>query len=138
MSNIVNAKIIHGVGPLGSPDRFGDVAKIYQWLPGNLFIGPTLRADDAGNDFEYQSTWIVGSEKYENLRNAFEEIKKYNAADPKADVKSISKRLAYVANSSEAPKKLNPANWVYKKGGTDYKILQHEPQGDTAIMQKNK
>jgi len=142
MSNIVNATIIHGVGPPGNPNRLDEVVEIYQWLPGNLFIGPTERADDAKDGFESQSTWIVGSPLYENLLHASNEIKEYNAlqnaANSKDNVKSISKRLAFVANFAEAPKKLNPANWVYKKGGTNYTILQQKPKGDSAIMQKNK
>lgn len=49
------------------------------WIPGNIFLGPILRIriDDPGSDFEINSRYIIGNERYDILRELYENMTKY-------------------------------------------------------------
>jgi hypothetical protein len=103
-------------------------AQVFEWLPGNLFIGPMggggnwQRTDDPGDFFEVNAGTIVNSalndaNAFALWSQAFDQITTYtNYAGP-ADTESAalgpaSRALADIARRRSAPFDLNPDNWV--------------------------
>lgn len=55
-------------------NNFQDVTKLarhihrfFAWFPANIFIGPSKRKDDPGEGFETNSSYVIGSDRYEKL-----------------------------------------------------------------------
>jgi hypothetical protein len=86
------------------------LAEAYEWLPGNLFIGPdgTWRDDDPGDNFETNAGIVVGN-GFRQYSNANQRIQAYlagTATTPSRAVLSLA-RIALTLS----PFPLNPLNW---------------------------
>lgn len=62
------------------------IHRMFVWFPPNIFIGPTDRSDDPGNEFEIDSKYVIGCRRYENLTNINDLmvtfLKKYEVIKP--------------------------------------------------------
>ncbi|NEQ65955.1 MAG: hypothetical protein F6K21_10720 [Symploca sp. SIO2D2] len=102
-----------------SPEGFDNLAQVYEWLPGNLFIGPKggngqyQRSDDPGNNFEKNSDVIVGSSAYNDLKNACLSIKAYLLPTGQvANARTASMNLSNVAKKTKLYD-LKKDNWLF-------------------------
>ena len=110
------------------PDGFDNLAQVYEWLPGNLFIGPKgggeryQRVDDPGDQFERNSDVIVGATAYSDLRNACIQMRDYLAdAGQAAQAESASRYLGKTARGKKSPYPVESPNWLIVRGGA-YRI----------------
>lgn len=102
-----------------SPQYFDDFIIVYEWMPGNLFIGPKggggnyQRTDDPGDSFETKAGTIIGEKNFEFLWQANSEIDMYlsNSQDNHAHQACI--KLSIIAKKKQ-PYSLNPDNWLLK------------------------
>lgn len=56
LEGMANGSIRHDLNAR-PPEGLDTLAQIYEWLPGNLFIGPQNRSDDPGDMFETGAGW---------------------------------------------------------------------------------
>merc|ERR1712226_1133391 len=64
----------------------GTFEPLYNYLPGNVFIGPAgqERKDDPGEDFEAKCAGIMG-EKFDRLQRMYDHMKAFNT-DPSGSI----------------------------------------------------
>lgn len=101
------------------PENFDEFQSYYAWLPGNLFIGPNKRSDDPGELFEKNSKTIVGSRRFDNLKNVYDLMQSY-IDGKKVDFDKLSNGLRDIANLLD-PQALKSSDWVLNNDGS-YKI----------------
>jgi hypothetical protein len=101
------------------PEGFDNLAAIYEWLPGNLFVGPKggdgkyQRTDDPGNNFERNSDVIVGSNAYNILVAACLNMREYLLpAGQVAEARTACIKLAQIAQSTQ-PFDVKKDNWRF-------------------------
>lgn len=114
--------------PLG----FDTFWQFYTWLPGNLFIGPTNRTDDPGENFEANAAAIVGQSAFQTFQRLYTNMVNYNAAPSDATLRSIASDLTNIAQRRSAYP-LNSLDWVNDKG--QYRIRQNRTNQQMAAQQ---
>ncbi|GAA3284164.1 hypothetical protein [Streptomyces lavendulae] len=64
-----------------APNELSAFLRIYQWIPGNLFVGPEgrFRTDDPKSGFEYNCAPIIGSANFARSQGAWKYAKRFNA-----------------------------------------------------------
>jgi hypothetical protein len=60
-----------------SPDGIEDFKTVYTWMPGNLFAGPTRRANDPGDRFDSFASRAVEGGRYLAVLRAHQAIQAY-------------------------------------------------------------
>lgn len=45
-----------------------DIHRFFVWFPANIFIGPTDRSDDPGDEFEINASYVIGYRRYNVLK----------------------------------------------------------------------
>jgi hypothetical protein len=99
------------------PDGFDNLAQAYQWLPGNLFIGPRggngdyQRDDDPGDDFEVNADVIVGS-NFGARQQANQYIQQYLESRNPSNARQAIENLSRIAQRN-SPFDLDSNNWIY-------------------------
>ena len=98
------------------PDGFDNLAAVYGYLPGNLFIGPRggggqyQRTDDPGNAFEENANTIVGADIPH--REANSAIENYVSSSTEENAERAFDALSIIAGRS-APYPLNSYDWIF-------------------------
>ncbi len=102
------------------PQGFDDLAAVYEWLPGNLFIGPRggggqyQRTDDPGDGFEENANTIIGADfPHQETNRAIEE---YLRSGSDGSARQAFAGLARIAGRRLAPYALNSIDWIYAHG----------------------
>jgi hypothetical protein len=128
IDGINKGTIDHGDGAK-RVDGWDSFAACYQWLPGNLFVGPTadFRTDDPTDGFEVNAKTMMSSDQYAfpALQNAYNDIlayKKEGYQGTLKDVQKISGELARVATSASEPRKLDYKQWNIDAKAKRYSI----------------
>ena len=101
----------HDAGANGTPDGWDNFAQLYAWIPGNLFIGPSNRADDPGEDFDTPALVVVGSPTYNRLQTVDNAITSYVNSGNGQDAARATVNLNQVARR-QTYDDLNPQDWV--------------------------
>ena len=102
------------------PAGFDTLAALYEWMPGNLFIGPRggngryQRTDDPGSDFEQNARVVVGAafgflERANGFTREFNETP--NPRTAAQAMEAISRAM-----QRRSPYDINPDNWIFKGG----------------------
>ncbi|HEX3524179.1 MAG TPA: hypothetical protein VHT52_19075 [Stellaceae bacterium] len=103
------------------PDEIDNLAAVYQWLPGNLFIGPQNRSDDPGAAFETGAVVVVGGGNFSMYRRANDAIQTYLGApgsvDGQNEARQAADNLSDIA-TIESVFPLNPNNRVKNPNGS--------------------
>ena len=116
-------------------NELNDLCQLFQWLPGNLFIGPRhydekhkeyVRTDDPGNKFEENAKYILIYQKvriFNSLKKCYDEIKTFNT-NPKRQTKQNVQAIAlYLADAAtRAPEPLNARHWTFNEQSKTYTI----------------
>jgi hypothetical protein len=109
-------------------NEIDNLAALYQWLPGNLFIGPQNRSDDPGDAFETGAGVVVGGGNFDRYVTADQAIRTYlNAPTTVAGAnaaRQAGSNLGQIA-SVKSMFALNPDNWVRNNNGS-YKLASIE------------
>jgi len=111
-------------------DQIDNLAEVYQWLPGNLFIGPQNRSDDPGAAFETGAQVVIGGD-FNTHVTASQAIQTYlRAPSAVGAAQQAVGNLGQIARmTSVFP--LNPDNWVKNSNGS-YKLASIEQLGRVA------
>eukprot|EP01084_Bolivina_argentea_P166275 288713_1 len=93
------------------------ILKWYLWLPGNLFIGPTQRTDDAGEEFEYVAKKLMNNnDRYTDLERAHHWIKRYMGMDHRSPAAAKANVIQIAADHlTEVAKRANPHEYNPQK-----------------------
>jgi hypothetical protein len=122
LEGMLNGTIRHDPNPdARPPDEIDNLAAVYQWLPGNLFVGPQNRSDDPGANFEEQAIVVVGIGNFEMYATADQAIQNYLAAPPRSiaateAAEQAANNLSDVATITDVFP-LVKDNWVLVSGG---------------------
>ncbi|WP_429234497.1 hypothetical protein [Aeromonas salmonicida] len=122
------------------PNGFDELTEYYAWLPGNLFVGPTSRADDPGEDFEQNSLHLIGHERFIILRDLYNQMRVYIslAERPEAETLPYLRRIAVlltqVARITHI-RRLSSSEWRRRADGK-YEIITDD-NGDANIDDVN-
>lgn len=81
------------------------------WTPGNLFIGPSDRSDDPGEQFETNAANAVGAGRYPTLMNLNTHLDNYHNNRNIANINAIVADFVLVHVWGN-PVAFNNANWV--------------------------
>ncbi|OPC77694.1 hypothetical protein B4N89_35930 [Embleya scabrispora] len=106
------------------PGGFDDLVTIYQWLPGNLFIGPTERADDPHERFESGARPVLhvddgdGDARFEHLQHAYASVQNARLAAWQA----LEATQPYVA-----PAPFRDGDWVWDQTLDGPRIVADPP-----------
>jgi GH18 family chitinase len=107
------------------PPGFDNLAAVYEWLPGNLFVGPRggggdfQRTDDPGDGFEDSAGVIVGTAQFGRLQVANSRIVEYLGNQNSSTARQAGAALSRIAQR-RSPFDLNGSNWVFRN--RKYKI----------------
>lgn len=82
----------------------------FAWLPGNLFIGPSSRQDDPGDNFEENAYVIIGRDRHDNLREIYNLMTTYNRGT-NINLEDLASRLRRVINNYRDPFALDHRHW---------------------------
>lgn len=102
-----------------TPDGFDNLAAVYEWLPGNLFIGPRggngqyQRTDDPGDGFEENANTIVGADFPHRAANSA--IEEYLRSGSEETAEQAFVALSVIARRGE-PYALNSYDWIFAHG----------------------
>lgn len=103
------------------PEAFDDLAALYEWMPGNLFIGPTggggqyQRTDDPGSDFEENAGAVIGNRDFRVRQDANAAIEAYLGSGDRSAAQRAIIGLAAMARRN-SPYDVNPTGWIFKSG----------------------
>lgn len=126
---IAAGQISNSEHAVSRPDGYDYMVEYFAWLPGNLFIGPTLRADDPGENFEEDSVYIIGSERYRilrDLRNQMEAYLELSALPEHVTLPYLRRIVVLLADMSRTRriKQMSPTNWRRRSDGK-YEIIKN-------------
>jgi hypothetical protein len=123
------------------PEEIDNLATVYQWLPGNLFVGPSTsnRSDDPGRAFETGAVAVIGTENFGMYQNADRAIRRYLNNPQPANAQAAASNLSHIATVT-SPFPLNPGNWTLVSGSgsnSKYKLksVQQLQRVARAIME---
>lgn len=117
--NLVQAMALGMARPGGQerPDAFATFEDFYNWLPGNIFIGPNSRSDDPHEGFEENAHVIVGAATFDILASININMQRYIESDGNDTtlLNAINRCLIIIA-ARKSMYQLNRDNWVLKNG----------------------
>jgi hypothetical protein len=105
-----------------TPSILDRLADIYEWLPGNLFIGPhaDFRSDDPGHSFESNAGVVVGR-GFPTYINANQGIQAYLGGTVRVPFRAILNLAAIAIQAS--PFALNASNWAYNQSSNKFRLV---------------
>ncbi|WP_327070961.1 hypothetical protein OG500_35580 [Kitasatospora sp. NBC_01250] len=117
-NGIKNGTITHSSTATTTPDGWDNFAQVYAWLPGNLFCGPTDRADaPANDDFDAPARLIIGTgAQYTTLQTADSRIRQYLADRKVGYAEQAYDSLGTVARSNLAFTPFTSTQWTWDSG----------------------
>ena len=129
IAGIIDGSIQHRADLL-SHDGFDNLATIYTWLPGNLFIGPhhTLRNDDPVTGFEAGGRTVMDSTAFQYRLTANEGLEEYmRTADNSAAERAAERAFNALREISQrnVPFPLNRGLWLRDRGGK-YRLFRQD------------
>lgn len=109
--------------------------RIFQWMPGNIHRGPSLRMsitaqgadperDDGGDQFEVSAKHVIPEDKYTDLKSMDALIDKY-IADNKAEHLIKISPLVQAISGQTSPYPYHPDNWTFSREYNVYRIVPH-------------
>ncbi len=126
---IASGQTSHNPGSILRPEGFDELAEIYTWLPGNLFIGPNQRADDPGENFEENARYIVGEERFQILSNIRYQMEAYLhlAALPESATLPYLRRISVLLTQLSKRSRVQPlsASQWRRRGDGKYEIVKY-------------
>ncbi|MGK8486365.1 hypothetical protein [Nocardia asiatica] len=129
---IKSNKIIHDPNTPLRHDYWDDFARVYVWLPGNLFTGPTVRIDDPRDDLDTPAQHIIDRAQYELLNGVYTDIGTYlrNPAK-KGCAENAYRNLGTIATKYSTVTRFSTAHWTWgfvrNRDGTTDEGLKVQP-----------
>lgn len=113
LNDILSKKIEHDPNAQGSPDGWDSFQQVYTWIPGNLFIGPSVRSDDPGEGFENNASVVVNNTtKWNKLQNTNTSITTFNGNPTAGNAQTAVNNYSAIISQQNEPYPLNSSNWV--------------------------
>jgi GH18 family chitinase len=123
LTRIINGEIQHRAGAR-RPNGFDNLSAVYQWMPGNLFIGPRggggpyQRDDDPGDGFEGGARVLMSNQSFQTREQANRYIREYiNNQSTTAAARAIT-ALTDIANVRTIPFRVNDTQWLLSRNRT--------------------
>jgi hypothetical protein len=92
-------------------DGWDSLQQVYAWLPGNLFIGPSVRSDDPEEKFESNAGVVVGN-SFKTWEDTDSLITKYIENPSTGNAQAAANQLSKIIDIRNEPFPLNKSNWV--------------------------
>lgn len=92
------------------------------WIPWNIFIGPTNRSDDPGNEFEYGAQYIINDYLYEQLDKLYQDLTIYFQGHDANLAGRISMTLWELSELFPNVTAFNISQWIYDPTTRKYHI----------------
>jgi hypothetical protein len=111
IDDIRYGNIRHSANTRETPTGWDSLTELYAWMPGNLFIGPSNRADDPGSNFDTPALPVVGGNNYNELLAADSAIERYVNSNSPRDAQVATISLSRIARH-QTLYDLNALDWV--------------------------